>query len=82
MGMPQGYLISGAYSREFNLQTIVEARAQVGGNYMAGVATNEQDTDAQIDRLAKNIAYALENKYVPPQNFWGIGGMKVFRDLI
>ena len=82
MGMPQGYLISGAYSREFNLQTIVEARAQVGGNYMAGVATNEQDTDAQIDRLAKNIAYALENKYVPPQNFWAIGGMKVFRDLI
>ena len=82
MGMPQGYLISGAYSREFNLQTIVEARAQVGGNYMAGVATNEQDTDAQIDRLAKNIAYALENKYVPPQNFWRIGSMKVFRDLI
>ena len=37
---------------------------------------------AQIDALAKNIAYALENQYVPPQNFWGIGGMKVFRDLI
>nr|MBQ5811383.1 iron-sulfur protein [Clostridia bacterium] len=25
---------------------------------------------------------ALENKYVPPQNFLGIGGMKIFRDLI
>ena len=22
------------------------------------------------------------NKYVPTQNFWGIGGMKIFRDLI
>ena len=26
--------------------------------------------------------YALVNKYVPPQNFYGIGGMKIFRDLI
>ena len=31
MGMPFGYLISGDYSREMNLQTILEARAQVGG---------------------------------------------------
>lgn len=23
-----------------------------------------------------------EHKYVPPQNFYGIGGMKFFRDLI
>ena len=25
---------------------------------------------------------ALEHKYLPPQNFYGIGGMKIFRDLI
>ena len=33
-------------------------------------------------RLAKTLDYAIENKYVPPQNFYGIGGMKIFRDLI
>ena len=82
MGMPVGYLIDGAYSRETNVQTIVEARAQVGGNFLAGVAVNEADPDGQIDALAKRICYALENKYVPPQNFYGVGGMKVFRDLI
>ena len=82
MGMPMGYLISGAYSREMNLQTIVEARAQVGGNYLCGVAADEQDSDAQIDRLAKALAYAIEQGYVPPSNFYGVGGMKVFRDLI
>jgi len=82
MGMPMGYLVSGDYSREMNLQTIIEARAQVGGNYLAGVATDEQDSDAQIDRLAKALAYAVEHSYVPPSNFYGVGGMKVFRDLI
>ncbi len=82
MGMPMGYLISGDYSNEVNLQTIVEARAQVGGNFLAGVATNEVDTNAAIDKLSNSLCYALKNKYVPPQNFYGVGGMKIFRDLI
>ncbi len=82
MGMPFGYLVSGDYSREFNLQMIIEGRAQVGGNFLAGVATDELDPDRQIDDLAKNLNYALANSYVPPQNFYGIGGMKIFRDLI
>ena len=82
IGMPIGYLISGNYSEEFNLQTIVEARAQVGSNYLAGVATDEENPDAAINQLAARLQYALEHKYVPPQNFYGIGGMKIFRDLI
>ncbi len=82
MGMPVGYIISGRYSCEQNLQMIVEARAQVGSNFIAGIATDEQDTDKSIDNLAASLEYALKNKYVPPQNFFGIGGMKVFRDLI
>ena len=82
MGMPMGYLISGDYSREFNLQMIIEGRAQVGGNFLAGVATDEQDPNGAIDRLADTLIYALDHQYVPPQNFYGIGGMKIFRDLI
>ena len=82
MGMPMGYLVSGNYSREFNLQMIVEGRAQVGGNFLAGVATDEWDPDGQIDAMAQRLSYALENAYVPPQNFYGVGGMKIFRDLI
>ena len=82
IGMPVGYLISGNYAMEQNLQTIVNARAQVGSNFLAGIATDEVDPNGQIDALAQKICYALEHKYVPPQNFYGIGGMKVFRDLI
>ena len=82
IGMPVGYLISGNYAEEANLQQIVEARAQVGSNFLAGVATDEEDPDAAIDLLAARLEYALEHKYTPPQNFYGVGGMKVFRDLI
>jgi len=82
MGMPMGYLINGPYSREFNLQMIVEGRAQVGGNVLAGVATSERDPDREIDALAASLDYALEHAYTQPQNFYGVGGMKIFRDLI
>ena len=82
MGMPMGYLVSGDYSREFNLQMILEGRAQVGGNFLAGVATDETDPNGEIDRMAETLCYALEKGYVPPRNFYGVGGMKVFRDLI
>ena len=82
MGMPIGYLVSGNYSLEMNLQTIVEGRAQVGSNFLAGVATDEEDPNGQIDALSQKLSYALEKGYVPPQNFYGIGGMKIFRDLI
>ena len=82
VGMPVGYLVSGSYKSETNLQTVIEGRAQVGSNFLAGVATDEENPDAAIDRLVKNLSYALENQYVPPRNFYGIGGMKIFRDLI
>lgn len=82
IGMPIGYLISGNLSEESNLQTIIEARAQVGSNNLCGIATDEYNPDIEIDNLVKTLDYALLNNYVPPQNFYGIGGMKVFRDLI
>ena len=82
MGMPMGYLVSGNLSEEINLQTVIEGRAQVGSNFLAGVATDEHDPCGEIDHMAQRLEYALTAKYVPPQNFYGIGGMKIFRDLI
>lgn len=82
MGMPVGYLVSGEYSKEANLQMILEGRSEVGGNFLAGVATDEANPDAEIDRLAKTLAWAVQHKYTRPANFYGVGGMKIFRDLI
>lgn len=78
MGMPMGYLVSGDLSREENLRTIIEARCEVGHNFLCGAAT---DADG-IRAMARRMTYALENRYVQPQNFYGVGGMKIFRDLI
>ncbi len=82
MGMPVAYLISGEYSKEMNLRMILEGRAEVGGNFLAGIASDELDADKSIDRMADMLTYALKNKYVQPANFYGVGGMKIFRDLI
>lgn len=82
MGKPVGYLISGNYSLESNLQMIIEARSEVGGNFLAGVACDEINPDTEIDRLAERLDYAISHKYIQPSNFYGVGGMKIFRDLI
>lgn len=87
MGAPTGYLVSGVYSQEHNLQMIVEGRANVGGNYLCGVATDEGIDDPihrlmTIEQLTARITYALQHQYQQPANFLGIGGMKFFRDLI
>ena len=82
IGMPVGYLISGNLSKEENLRTIIEGRAQVGSNILSGIATDETDTDAAVDRLAVSLTYSLQHKNTGPQNFLGVGGMKIFRDLI
>ena len=81
-GMPVGYLISGDYQNEPNLQTIVSARCEVGGNYLSYIATDEYDTENEITKLAKSLEFAFENKLTRPANFYGVGGNKIFRDLI
>ena len=82
MGKPVGYLVDGALSSEMNLKMLMEARAQVGGNFLAGIACNQTDPDGEIDRLALSLKYAVEQGYQPPKNFYGVGGLKIFRDLI
>ena len=78
MGKPVGYLVAGDLSNEPNLRLLMEARAQVGGNFLAGVASNA----SELDRVARTLVYAVENEYLPPKDFYGVGGLKIFRDLI
>ena len=82
MGKPVGYLVSGDLDREPNLKTLMEARAQVGGNFLAGIAADRKDPDGEIDRLALTLDYAVRQHYQPPKDFYGVGGLKIFRDLI
>ena len=61
---------------------LLEARAQVGGNHLSWIAGNESGTDAGIDRLAAELDYDLRTGYRQSADFYGVGGMKIFRDLI
>ena len=61
---------------------VLEARAEVGGNYFSGIACDEKEPEKGIWKLAKTLSYAIENHYCPPKNFYGVGGLKIFRDLI
>ncbi len=78
MGMPMGYLINGSLENEPNLKMIIEGRAEVGGNFLAGCAEDAEG----IEMLSTRLSYAVENGLVLPPNFYGVGGMKIFRDLI
>lgn len=77
-GMPMGYLIRGDLEAEPNLNMIIQGRADVGGNFLAGVAVDARG----VSNLAKELDYALETKLTQPAMFLGVGGMKIFRDLI
>lgn len=81
-GKVTGYIISGEYSKEANLRMIVEARANVSGMYFAGVAGDEGDTRKELATLAKTVSFALNKGLSAPQNFYGVGGTKIFRDLV
>lgn len=82
MGKPVGYLVDGDLAAEENLRVLMEARAQVGGNFLAGIASDQTDPDMGIDRLVKTLVYAVLHHYNQPKNFYGVGGLKIFRDLI
>lgn len=81
-GMPVGYIVSGELASEHNLKTVIEAKSEVGGNYLCGIATDELDTDISIDMLCDSLEYALTESYTQPPNFYGVGGTKIFRDLV
>ncbi len=78
MGMPMGYLVNGNLEAESNLRMIIEGRCDVGHNFFAGCATDAEG----ISVLSEKLVYALKHKLVLPQTFYGVGGLKIFRDLI
>ncbi|MBT3319883.1 MAG: iron-sulfur protein [Clostridia bacterium] len=85
-GKVVGYILDGEISKEHNLYDVIDSRSDVSNMFLGGVATNESRerslTDASIATLAKTTAFALRGSITKPQSFFGVGGTKVFRDLI
>ena len=81
-GKPTAYLVSGSYEGEANLQMYVEAKSAVGGNMNVGVVCDESATLTDLEQLVSKLTYALENCLTPHKNFYEVGGMRIFRDMI
>ncbi|MFI3142095.1 MAG: NAD(P)H-dependent oxidoreductase [Clostridia bacterium] len=82
VGMPIGYIINGNLDYEANLRFIIEGRADVGETPLSYVAYKGDEMKEEIVKLSKKLSYLLKAEIMPTRNFYGIGGMKIFRDLI
>ncbi|OOB79359.1 MAG: iron-sulfur protein [Epulopiscium sp. Nuni2H_MBin003] len=81
-GKITGYIISGDYQNETNIQTIVQARSDIAKMYLAGVATDEGNTKKDIINLINSTTYALKHNLNSSKSFYSVGGSKIFRDLV
>lgn len=85
-GKAVGYILDGKLSTERNMKDVMEARSDVGDMVFCGAAVSESADnniiDDEINKLAKSVAFVLDEGITTPQSYLGVGGMKVFRDLI
>lgn len=82
VGAPVGYIINGDLSSEPNLRMILEGRASVGENPLSYMAYDSDNMKNEIEILSKKLSFMLREETAPGKNFLGVGGMKIFRDLI
>jgi len=77
------YLLNGSLTTEFNLKMIIEAKAEVGHMCLLKPVTTESDDILEdIKRLTYDLSYFMKHQPEARSSFYGVGGMKVFRDLV
>jgi len=81
-GKPFAYIISGNISCERTLIEYIEQKSSVGGNYNSGIISDEYNTLKSIESSLYKMQYVLENDVKHQHDFYEIGGMKIFRDMI
>lgn len=86
MGKHTCYLVAGPLSQLPNMKEFFEGKDRVGKENSAGVISDECPNSAHLQALIENLAMRLDRatraKYQKGVNFLGVGGMKIFRDLI
>lgn len=80
-GKPTAYIVGGSLVGEENLRQLLDARPEIAGNYPAGIATTDGGAD-ELKAVLSKLDYALTHKLDLPQNFYGEGGRRIFRDLV
>ncbi|NHJ48711.1 MAG: hypothetical protein FK733_13080 [Asgard group archaeon] len=83
----QAYFISGPIRKLHTLRENLNTMPEAGRANLVGIITDEYNDSVEIisliESLIDNILWSLENeKFTKPKSFLGVGGHKVFRDLI
>ena len=81
-----GFIISGPLAQLAPLGEVLEAYVQVGHSHRLG-SVSDEDTDpavttARLLELARATERWAADPWFAPPNFLGVGGLKIFRDLV
>jgi multimeric flavodoxin WrbA len=86
VGKQIGFLIAGPFSQIPDLRQMLEGWVEWQQSNLVDFITDEYVDSAEIDAMLQNFASQCirfaDKKYVKPQTFLGVGGMKIFRDEI
>ena len=81
-----GFIVSGPLGQLAPLQEILEANVQLSHSHRLGTVTDEDSesevTTARLLELARAAERFAAAPWFAPPNFLGVGGLKIFRDLI
>jgi len=85
-GQQTGWIISGPLKQIPNLRQVIEASSGIPRMGNVGIVTDEgmdsEQTTLLLKGLADQIMWGIEVGFSRPPSFLGVGGHKVFRDLI
>ncbi len=84
-GKGVAYILSGSLKNEPNLDTVINGRAEVAKMYLVDTVTDENSLDIttrKLSDLCLKTKRFLEQRPTRSPSFLGIGGMKIFRDLV
>ncbi len=85
-GKQFAFILSGDYTSNPQLREVLEGLMDTSRANIAGTVTDESgDTGAitrDLEALGKTILFCLDEGYVRQQTFLGVGGHKIFRDLV
>lgn len=81
-----GFIISGPLKQNCNLRQILEATCQIWKTPILDIITDEfnnsYELTKEIEAFAEKISKTLEIGWQRSDSFLGVGGHKVFRDLV
>ena len=86
MGKHTCYLVAGHLSQVPGVRQFLEGKDHVGRENSMGIISDEEPDSSRLETMlidcAGRIDRAVRAKYQKGNNFLGVGGMKIFRDLI